>query len=178
MPPFNAPRTKVQLKLAINRLKLLHAKKTAVNEQLRRDIAQLLEQNKEASARIRVEHIIREDYLLEGLEQVELYCELLAARFGLLEGIQPQLGCDPGIEEAVHAIIYAAGRIEGVKELMILRDLLAPRFGRDFIVAAAEDRNNIVNERLVARLNIGTPEAQLVDQYLMEIARSFKPCRV
>jgi GTP cyclohydrolase I len=54
MPPFNAPRTKVQLKLAINRIKLLYAKKTAVNEQLRREIAQLLEQNKEASARIRV----------------------------------------------------------------------------------------------------------------------------
>jgi vacuolar protein sorting-associated protein IST1 len=34
-----------------------------------------------------VEHIIREDYLLEGLEQIELYCELLSARFGLL-GVQ------------------------------------------------------------------------------------------
>lgn len=48
----------------------------------------------------------------------------------------------------MHAIIYAAGRIEGVKELLILRDLLAPRFGRDFILAAVEDRNNIVNERV------------------------------
>ncbi|KAI8051464.1 regulator of Vps4 activity in the MVB pathway-domain-containing protein [Syncephalis plumigaleata] len=165
MPPFNAPRTKVQLKLAANRIKLLYAKKTAVNEQLRREIAQLLEQNKEASARIRVEHIIREDYLLEGLEQIELYCELLSARFGLLEGVQPHLGCDPGIEEAVHAILYAAGRIEGVKELLILRDLLAARFGRDFILAAIENRNNIVNERLVARLNIAISS---------EIARSFK----
>ncbi|KAI9596513.1 regulator of Vps4 activity in the MVB pathway-domain-containing protein [Syncephalis fuscata] len=174
MPPFNAPRTKVQLKLAVNRIKLLYTKKKAVNEQLRRDIAQLLEQDKEASARIRVEHIIREDYLLEGLEQVELYCELLLARFGLLEGIQPYLGCDPGIEEAIHAILYAAGRIEGVKELLIVRDLLAPRFGRDFILAAVEDRDNIVNERLVARLNIGTPETLLVDRYLEEIARSFK----
>jgi vacuolar protein sorting-associated protein IST1 len=54
MPPFNVARTKVQLKLAVNRLKLLQAKKTAVNQQLRREIAQLLEQDKEASARIRV----------------------------------------------------------------------------------------------------------------------------
>jgi len=32
-----------------------------------------------------VEHIIREDYLVEAMEVVELYCDLLLARFGMLE---------------------------------------------------------------------------------------------
>ena len=33
----------------------------------------------------KVEHIILEDYTNEALEILELYCELLLARFGLLE---------------------------------------------------------------------------------------------
>jgi vacuolar protein sorting-associated protein IST1 len=32
-----------------------------------------------------VEHIIREDLNMEAMEILELYCELLLARFGLLE---------------------------------------------------------------------------------------------
>lgn len=35
-----------------------------------------------------VEHIIREDYLVEAMEVVELYCDLLLARFGMLEQMQ------------------------------------------------------------------------------------------
>ena len=32
-----------------------------------------------------VEHIVREDYLVEAMEVVELYCDMLLSRFGLLE---------------------------------------------------------------------------------------------
>lgn len=35
-----------------------------------------------------VEHIIREDFSSEALEIIELYCELLLARFGLLEQLK------------------------------------------------------------------------------------------
>lgn len=34
---------------------------------------------------LQVEHIIREDYMVEAMEVVELYCDLLLARFGMLE---------------------------------------------------------------------------------------------
>lgn len=34
---------------------------------------------------LQVEHIIREDYYVEAMEVVELYCDLLLARFGMLE---------------------------------------------------------------------------------------------
>jgi vacuolar protein sorting-associated protein IST1 len=78
-------RLKVQLKLAINRLKLLRSKKTSLNQAARKEISNLLASGKEESARIRVEHVIREDYNMEALEILELYCELLLARFGLLE---------------------------------------------------------------------------------------------
>ena len=65
---------------------MLQSKKQSLNEQNRREIAGLLERGKTESAMIRVEHIIREDYMLEALEMIELFCEILHARFGLLAG--------------------------------------------------------------------------------------------
>ena len=82
---FNPARLKVQLKLAINRLKMLQAKKTSLNQQLRREIGTLIEKGKIESARVRIEHVIRDDFVIEAMENLELYCDLLFARFGLLE---------------------------------------------------------------------------------------------
>ena len=39
-------------------------------------------------AKIRVEHIIREDYLVEAMEILEMYADLLLARFGLIQQVQ------------------------------------------------------------------------------------------
>ena len=38
-------------------------------------------------AKIRVEHIIREDYLVEAMEILEMYADLLLARFGLIQQV-------------------------------------------------------------------------------------------
>jgi len=81
----------VQLKMSVNRLRLMQQKQTALAKQARRELAQLLDQGKEESAKIRVENIIREDLFVEMLETLELYCELLLARFGLLEQMLPSL---------------------------------------------------------------------------------------
>lgn len=34
---------------------------------------------------MQVEHIIREDYLVEAMEIIEMFCDLLLTRFGLIE---------------------------------------------------------------------------------------------
>lgn len=60
-------------------------KETALAKVNRRQMAQLLETGKEESARIRVENIIRQDISVELMEILELYCELLLARIGLME---------------------------------------------------------------------------------------------
>ncbi|TPX62179.1 hypothetical protein PhCBS80983_g00694 [Powellomyces hirtus] len=166
---FNANRTKVQLKLGINRLKLLQQKKTQMNAVARKEIATLLEKGKEDSARVRVEHIIREDFNIEAMEILELYSELLLARYGLLESMKH---CDQAIAEAVNTIIYAAPRTE-VKELNMVRDQLIMKFGREFAVAAMENQNDIVNSRIVHKLKVQTPDPVLVDQYLKTIAKAY-----
>ncbi|KAG0343716.1 hypothetical protein BG004_005053 [Podila humilis] len=167
---FNPTRAKVQLKLSVNRLQMLQSKKNMLAQQQRKEIARLLEIGKEESARIRVEHIIREDFSTEALEIIELYCELLLARFGLLEQLKT---CDPAILEAVNTIIYAAPRSE-VKELLLVRDQLAAKFGRDFITIAMENKDDSVNPRIIQKLKVQTPDPYLVNRYLEEIAKTFK----
>ncbi len=58
MPPHNPQRLKVQLKLAVNRLKLMQQKKNSINKQQRKEIASLLESSKIESAKIRVNFIL------------------------------------------------------------------------------------------------------------------------
>ncbi|KAI9230227.1 MAG: regulator of Vps4 activity in the MVB pathway-domain-containing protein [Piptocephalis tieghemiana] len=169
---FNPQRTKVQLRLALNRLKLLQTRKLAVNANLRQEIASLLQAHKEASATIRVENVIREDNAVEALEVLELFCELLLARFGLLESSKPaQL--DPRLSEAISSLIWAAPRCEA-RELLILRDLLAPKLGREGAIAAYENTDGVVHPRVVLKLSTEPPSSDLVQAYLQEIASAYQ----
>lgn len=64
---------------------MLEKKKTELAQKARKEIADYLAADKVERARIRVEYIIREDYIVEAFEVVEMYCDLLLARFGLLQ---------------------------------------------------------------------------------------------
>lgn len=134
----------------------------------RRAMAQLLEAGKIDSATIRVENIIRSDITSELHEILELYCELLLARAGLLEGSI----CDPGLEEAVKSILYAAPKTE-IKELGTVRTLLAEKYGKEFLMAAMEDADGKVNEKVKKKLSVEPPRLELVQGYLEEIAKAY-----
>lgn len=123
---------------------------------------------KEESARIRVENIIRSDIQTELLEILELYCELLLARTGLMEAKE----CDAGLEEAVKSIIYAAPRTE-IKELHQSRALLVEKYGKDFGLEAANNTDDKVAERVLKKLRVEPPAPELVTLYLKEIARTY-----
>ncbi|KAJ7651497.1 regulator of Vps4 activity in the MVB pathway-domain-containing protein [Mycena polygramma] len=170
MPPWNAAKAKVQLRLAVQRLRILQQKKEAQAKASRRDIATLLERAKIETARIKVETIINEDIHVELLELLELYSELLLARFGLLD--QNTREPDPGIAEGVCSIIHAAPRTE-LKELHVLRDILMHKYGREFSMAVMENRDGCVSDRVVRKLVNATPSTELVDAYLTEIAKAY-----
>lgn len=138
--------------MAVNRLRLVQQKETALAKAQRREMAGLLEAGKEASARIRVENIIRNDISVELLEILELYCELLLARIGLLDAKE----CDPGLEEAVCTVIYAAPRTE-IKELHTIRDIFVTKFGRDFAKEALENPDVKIPEKVMTKLSVQPP---------------------
>ena len=134
----------------------------------RRAMAQLLEAGKVDSATIRVENIIRSDIATELHEILELYCELLLARAGLLEGST----CDPGLEEAVQSIVYAAPKTE-IKELVTVRGLLAEKYGKEFVLRAMENQDDKVNDKVLKKLSVEPPRQELVQGYLEEIAKAY-----
>ncbi|RPB10946.1 DUF292-domain-containing protein [Morchella conica CCBAS932] len=159
---------KVALKLSVSRLRMVQQRETALAKVNRRQMAQLLEQGKEESARIRVENIIRQDISVELMEILELYCELLLARVQLMEAKE----CDPGLEEAIKSIIYAAPRTE-IKELHQARQLLVEKYGKEFALAAIENTDNKVGDRVLKKLRVEPPSETLVTLYLKEIARTY-----
>jgi vacuolar protein sorting-associated protein IST1 len=157
----------VQLKLSIARLRMVQQKDEAVSKQQRRAMAQLLEIGKVESAKIRVENIIRSDITTELHEILELYCELLLARTGLMESPT----CDPGLEEAVKSLIYAAPRTD-IKELQSVRALLVDKYGKEFALQAMEPDAH-VSEKVLKKLAVTPPSQELVNGYLEEIARTY-----
>ncbi len=147
---------------------MVQQKDEAVSKQQRRAMAQLLEAGKVESAKIRVENIIRSDITTELHEILELYCELLLARTGLMEGPT----CDAGLEEAVKSLIYAAPRTD-VKELQNVRTLLCEKYGKDFALVAIENSDEKVSEKVLKKLIVTPPSTELVNGYLEEIARTY-----
>jgi vacuolar protein sorting-associated protein IST1 len=147
---------------------MVQQKDEAVSKQQRRAMAGLLEAGKIESARIRVENIIRSDITTELHEILELYCELLLARTGLMEAPT----CDPGLEEAVKSLIYAAPRTD-VKELQNVRVLLVDKYGKEFAMVAMENSDEKVAEKVLKKLAVTPPSQELVNGYLEEIARTY-----
>ena len=115
-----------------------------------------------------MENIIRSDINTELLEILELYCELLLARAGLLESKE----CDAGLEEAVKSIIYAAPRTE-IKELQAVRQILMEKYGKEFALVAIDNVDGKVAERVLNKLRLHPPGLELVESYLREIARTY-----
>ena len=151
-------------------------KDTAVSVAQRREMAKLLETNREASARIRVENIIQTDIAVELMEILELYAELLLARAGLLDARDKNdsLAPETGLEEAAASIIYAAPRLpREVRELAIVRALLVDRFGKEFGIRCQENQGGVVPKRVVDKLKVEPPKDALVTAYLEEIAKTY-----
>ncbi|KAF4464245.1 IST1 [Fusarium albosuccineum] len=159
---------KVQLKLTIARLRMVQQRDEQLGKTQRRAMAQLLEAGKIDSARIRVENIIRSDITSELHEILELYCELLLARAGLMEGH----AVDPGLEEAIQSLLYAAPKTE-IKELGTVRTLLAEKYGKEYVMAAMENADGKVNDKVVKKLSVTPPREELVVGYLEEIAKAY-----
>lgn len=166
--PNPSTRMKITLKMAILRLRFIQNKETAIAKQQRRSMADLLTQGKELAATIRVENIIRMDMYVELLEYLELYCELLSARVGLLDSKV----CDPGLVEAVLVVIYAAPHTD-IKELGTIRELLVHKFGPEFAASARDNEDGVVPKKVVERCEIKAPEERLVTLYLVEIAKAY-----
>ncbi|PPS09008.1 hypothetical protein GOBAR_AA11637 [Gossypium barbadense] len=165
---FKAAKCKTLLKLTIPRIKLLRNRREIQIKQMRRDIAKLLEIGQEATARIRVEHIIREENTMAAQEILELFCELIAVRLPIIE---TQRECPLDLKEAISSICFAAPRCADLPELLQVQMLFISKYGKEFVSAATELRpDSGVNRQLIELLSICAPSPELKLKLLKEIA--------
>ena len=171
-PRFDANKTKVQLKMLINRLNLLTSKKANLAKAEKRKVAMLLRDDKEANARILVEHIIREDYTLESYELLRQYADLILARLNVVTN-EPEL--KPEVAEAVCSLLYAGWLMASeVPELGTLNQLFTAKYGKPYAAEVIENKEKYLNYRLLRMLtSTQVPDPTVVELYLTEIAKAY-----
>lgn len=166
---FKAAKCKTLLKLTIPRIKLIRNRREAQIKQMRREIAKLLETGQEATARIRVEHIIREEKMMAAQEILELFCELIAVRLPIIEA---QRECPLDLKEAISSVCFAAPRCSDLTELQQVQLLFVSKYGKDFVAAASELKpDSGVNRKLVELLSVRAPSPEIKLKLLKEIAQ-------
>ncbi|XP_030541647.1 uncharacterized protein LOC115749098 [Rhodamnia argentea] len=165
---FKPAKCKTALKLAASRLKLLKNKKEVQVKQMKRELAQLLESGQDQTARIRVEHVVREEKMMAAFELVEIYCELIAARLPIIES---QKNCPIDLKEAISSVVFASPRCADIPELVDIRKHFTAKYGKDFISAAVELRPDCgVSRTLVEKLSAKAPDGPTKVKILTSIA--------
>ena len=169
-PRFNEQKLKVNLGLVVTRLKLMEKKKTDQALRARPEIADYVRNAKIDRARVRVEHIIREDYLVEAMELVEMYADLLAGRVGLMKQSKT---LDEGLKTPISTLIWATPRLQQYcQELKVVHDLLGAFYGKKYLEACKTNDVGTVCERVRQKLDVTPPKKILVERYLIEICKS------
>lgn len=165
---FKPAKCKTSLKLAVSRIKLLRNKRDAQVKQLKRELAKLLESGQDQTARIRVEHVVREEKTMAAYELVEIYCELIAARLPIIES---QKNCPIDLKEAVSSVIFATPRCSDIPELADVKKHITAKYGKEFVSAAIELRpDSGVNRLLIEKLSAKAPDGPTKIKILTAIA--------
>ncbi|XP_042484387.1 uncharacterized protein LOC122064686 [Macadamia integrifolia] len=169
---FNSSKCKTMAKLSTARIKLLRNKREVVVKQMRRDVALLLQSGQDATARIRVEHVIREQNIMEANEIIELFCELVVVR---LPVIAKQRECPADLKEGIASLIFAAPRCSDIPELLQIRNIFEKKYGKEFVSAATDLRPNCgVNRVLIEKLSVRTTTGEVKLKLMKEIAKEYQ----
>ncbi|XP_076900922.1 uncharacterized protein LOC143555215 [Bidens hawaiensis] len=168
---FKSAKCKTALKLATSRIKLMKNKKGVQINQMKKELAQLLETGQDRTARIRVEHVIREEKIVAAYDLIEIYCELVVARLPIIDS---QKTCPIDLKEAVTSVIFAAPRCSDITELADVKKQFTTKYGKEFVSAAIELHPNCgVSRMLVEKLSAVAPDLQTKIKVLTDVAKDY-----
>ncbi|OAF66445.1 Increased sodium tolerance protein 1 [Intoshia linei] len=163
---FNASCT-----IVLNTLKHLGQKKRELSKFNRKEIANLIKDKKYEKARIKVELAISDDYLIECMEMVEVYCETVKAR--IMNFFNDDI-VDEGLLRPLHSIIYSEKYLKNCSmELQTIVHVVSKKKGLVFVENARNNRFGYVSPKLVKKLSVKIPPVRLVEGYLLKIAQCF-----
>jgi hypothetical protein len=155
--------------MAVQRIQIANNKKQTSVKHQKVAVAKLIGENKDEKARIKVEHIIRDDFMIEANEVLELLCELVHER---VRQVTTCKECPVELRSAVASLIWASVNSE-IEELQQVKKQLTLKFGTEFAKDALENKDGIVNERLFNKLSYKPPSRKLVNGYMQEIALAY-----
>ncbi|WOL12648.1 hypothetical protein Cni_G21415 [Canna indica] len=155
------------LGLAVSRLAVLRNHRQVRCNQARGDVAQLLRLGHVDRALLRVEHAISEQNMFDVFSMLDHYCHLLTEKILLLD----QKECPDELREAISSIIFAASRCVGLPELEKARGIFSSKYGKEFVSAAVELRNNCcVDPKMIQKLSTRQPSLEIRQRVTKEIA--------
>eukprot|EP01114_Cavostelium_apophysatum_P013876 TRINITY_DN3459_c0_g1_i1.p1 TRINITY_DN3459_c0_g1~~TRINITY_DN3459_c0_g1_i1.p1 ORF type:complete len:1054 (+),score=286.64 TRINITY_DN3459_c0_g1_i1:176-3337(+) len=171
MGKFKAKKCVMILRLAVNRLYIHRGKKVELSLTHKKDVADLLEQGKDAQARVRTVSVIFEDYSIQVFNLVELYCNQIISRIDLIDSMK---NCPPDMQEAICSLVYAVPYLAndakfGEPELMKVRKMFLEKYGKSFPNDCVA--NSCVNPKLLVSLSGAQPPESLIDFYLNSITK-------
>ncbi|CAL0318103.1 unnamed protein product [Lupinus luteus] len=165
---FKAAKFKSIVNLAISRLAILKNQRQARLKHARADVLQFLEIDHHERALLRVEHVIKDQNMLDVYYKIEGYCNLLIERVHLIE---QERECPEELQEAASGLLYAASRCGDFPEIQEIRAVLTSRFGKEFASRATELRNNCgVHPQMIQKLSTRMPSLDSRMKALKEIA--------
>lgn len=156
--------------MAVQRIQIANNKRINGVKHQKQKISVLLAEHKDEKARIQVEHIIRDDFTIEGYEVLELMCELVHERIRQVTTSSK----DPPEEmkEAIASLIWASKNVD-IEEFRNVKQQLRQKYTAEFIKQSETNENGLVNPRLFSKLTYKPPSQFLVVKYLEEIARAY-----
>lgn len=165
---FRSSKFKPQINLAVSRLAVLKHQRQARCTQARSDVVQLLQLGHHDRALLRVEHVVKEQNMLDVFVTLEGYCNLLIERIHLIENDRD---CPEELREAISGLIFTSSRCGEFPELIEIRAVFSSRYGKEFVARAIELRNNCgVTTKLVQKLSTRQPDLENRMKALKEIA--------
>ena len=168
---FDADKLRLSLKMAASRLEIKKNQRLAEMAKQKVEIANLLrDPTKEELARIRTEHFVRDDRIVEVYGILSLVCQLMQERVKLLASVK-DIPYD--MREPCATVCYAADRAEDVPELAQVKKQLVLKFGKGItdLLATEEAASEFVNARVMEKLSIKPPPALIVTSYMKAIAK-------
>ncbi|KAF0992239.1 hypothetical protein HZS_622, partial [Henneguya salminicola] len=169
-PKFDVNTLKLNIKLAIERINIVKRKKVELSKRTRKNVADLISKQEITSATIKTEQLIRDDNLIEAMDVVKNYLEILHSRSGL---IQTQQNIDESLTIAVMSMIWVDPRLScDIPELSIISKQFLSKYGKQFYDTAISNSLQLVFPHLVSLLSVEPPSDCLIDQYMKAIAEA------
>lgn len=159
-------RLKSLLRLSTSRLKILKERLQTQSLQIRSQLYKIRNnQEKYPESMLRVEQLIRDDYLQEAYGIMEMHCQTLLNNLGQLIDVGDK--SNGLLMKSVSTIIYSSNKLIKVPELAEITKILKLSIKQQIVYS------NAVDEQFVKKVSIIQPNEELCKKYLETIYESY-----